>query len=58
MDSVERRRNHKAETWYPEQKFMFTIIWNRHGFHVVDKLPNDTKMNIDYFVTKILSLFE
>jgi hypothetical protein len=33
---------------------MFTIIWNPHGFYVVDKLLNDTKMNSDYFVTKIL----
>jgi hypothetical protein len=37
---------------------MLTIIWNAHGFYVVDKLPNDAKMNNDYFVTKILSLFE
>jgi hypothetical protein len=31
--------------------FMFTIIWNPTGFYVVDRLPNDTKMNSDYFVT-------
>jgi hypothetical protein len=37
---------------------MFTIIWNLHSFHVVDKFPNDAKMNRDYFVTKILSPFE
>jgi hypothetical protein len=30
-------------------KFMFTIIWNPHGFHVVDKLPNDTKKNSNFF---------
>jgi hypothetical protein len=37
---------------------MFTGIWNPHGFHVIDKLPNDTKMNSDDFETKILSLLE
>jgi hypothetical protein len=37
---------------------MFTIIWNLHSFHIVDKLPNDIKMKSDYFVTKILSPLE
>jgi uncharacterized membrane protein len=32
---------------------MFTIIWNPSGFYVVDRLPNDTKMNSAYFVTNI-----
>jgi hypothetical protein len=58
VDSVERWRGHKAETWYSEQKFMFTIMWNPNGFYVVDRLPNDTKMNSDYFVTDIFILFE
>jgi histone-lysine N-methyltransferase SETMAR len=35
-------------------KFMFTIIWNPSGFYVIDRLPNDTKMNSAYFVTNIL----
>jgi hypothetical protein len=33
-------------------------MWNPHGFYVVDKLPNDTKMNSEYFVTNILTPFE
>jgi hypothetical protein len=33
------------------KKFMFTILWNPTGFHVVDKLPNDAKINSAYFVT-------
>jgi hypothetical protein len=37
---------------------MFTIIWNPIGFYVVDRLPNDTKMNSDYFVTNILISLE
>jgi hypothetical protein len=37
---------------------MFTITWNPHGFHIVDKLPNDAKMDSDYFMTKIISMFE
>jgi hypothetical protein len=28
------------------------------GFYVVDRLPNDTKMNSGYFVTKILIRLE
>jgi transposase len=37
---------------------MFTIIWNPTGFYVVDRLPNDAKMNSAYFVTNLLTLFE
>jgi hypothetical protein len=33
---------------------MFTIIWNSHSFHVVDKLRNNVKMNSDYFMHKNL----
>jgi hypothetical protein len=40
------------------KEFMFTIIWNRSGFHVIDRLSNDTKMNSDYSVTKILIQLE
>jgi hypothetical protein len=36
------------------KKFMFTIIWNPTGFYVIDRLPNDTKINRDYFVTNTL----
>jgi hypothetical protein len=40
------------------KKFMFTIIWNPNGFHVVESLPNDTKMNNDYFLTNIYTPLE
>jgi hypothetical protein len=33
------------------KKLMFTIIWNPSGFSVVDRLPNNTKINSAYFVT-------
>jgi hypothetical protein len=36
------------------KKFMFTIIWNPIGFYIVDRFPNDIKMNRDYFETNIL----
>jgi hypothetical protein len=36
------------------KKFMFIIIWNPSGFSVVERLPNDTKMNSTYFVIDIL----
>jgi hypothetical protein len=41
-----------------DKKFIFAIMWNLTGFQVVDRLPNDTKINSDYFVTKIFIPFE
>jgi hypothetical protein len=32
---------------------MFTIMWNPSGFYVIDRFPNDAKMNSDYFVPNI-----
>jgi hypothetical protein len=29
-------------------------MWNLNGFYVVDRLPNDTKMNSAYFLTNLL----
>jgi hypothetical protein len=37
---------------------MFTIISNASGFHVADRIPNDTKMNSAYFDTNILTPLE
>jgi hypothetical protein len=37
------------------KKFMFTIRWNSTAFYVVDRLPNDTKMNSAHFVTNIFA---
>jgi hypothetical protein len=34
------------------------IIWNRSGFDIVARLPNDTEMNNPYFVTNLLIPFE
>jgi hypothetical protein len=48
----------KSRKQIKSKKFMFTIIWNPTEFYVVDRLPNDTKMNIDYFVTNILISIE
>jgi histone-lysine N-methyltransferase SETMAR len=36
------------------KKFMFTIMWNPRGFHVIGKLPVSTTMNSDDFTVKIL----
>jgi hypothetical protein len=33
---------------------MFTIIWNLSGLCVVNRLPNDAKMNSAYLVTNLL----
>jgi hypothetical protein len=37
------------------QKAMMAIMWNPRGFHVVDHLPSDTKMDGDYFTTNVLA---
>jgi hypothetical protein len=39
-------------------KFIFAIMWNPSGFYVIDRLPNDIKMNSDYFMTNIFIPFE
>jgi hypothetical protein len=33
---------------------MFTIMWNPHWFHVIDRLPIGAKINSTYYATKIL----
>jgi hypothetical protein len=38
------------------QQFMFTIMWNPRGFHIVNQLPRDIKMDRDYFTTNALAL--
>jgi hypothetical protein len=48
----------KPKQQIQSKKFMFTIIWNPTGFYVIDRFPNDTKMNSDYFVTNILISLE
>jgi hypothetical protein len=37
---------------------MFTIMPIPSGFSVIDRFPNATKMNSDYFVTNLLVPFE
>jgi hypothetical protein len=46
-DDVATKPRHDIQS----KKFMFTIIWNPRGFYIVDRLPNDTKMNSVYFIT-------
>jgi histone-lysine N-methyltransferase SETMAR len=36
-------------------KFMFTVMWNSLGFHVIDKVPTSAKMNSEYFTTNIFA---
>jgi hypothetical protein len=35
--------------------FMATIIWNLHGFRVVDLLPDGSKFNMTYFLDNIVA---
>jgi histone-lysine N-methyltransferase SETMAR len=42
-----------------DRKMMATIIWNPHGFHLVDGLPKGQKFNASYYIDNILqSLLE
>jgi hypothetical protein len=36
------------------KKIMFTIMWSPRGFHVINQLPDDTKMNSTYYVNNVL----
>jgi hypothetical protein len=38
-------------------KLILTVIWNPHGFHLVDALQKGMKFNGSYYVTRILKLF-
>jgi hypothetical protein len=40
------------------KEFMFPITWNPSDFYVIDRLPNDTKMNSDYFMTNAFILLK
>jgi hypothetical protein len=40
------------------KEFMFMIMWNPSGLYVVNRLPNDTKINSEYFETNRLIPFE
>jgi hypothetical protein len=32
-------------------KLMLTVVWNPHGFYLVDTLPERMKFNGNYYVT-------
>jgi hypothetical protein len=34
---------------------MLTIVWNPHGFHLIDVLPNGSKFNPGHHISHILS---
>jgi hypothetical protein len=53
-DNVITKPRHDIQS----KEFMFTVIWNLHGFHVVNKFPNNIRINSNYFVIKILNLLE
>jgi histone-lysine N-methyltransferase SETMAR len=36
------------------KKFMYTIMWNPSGFHVIDKLPLGAKMNSGHYTANVL----
>jgi hypothetical protein len=40
------------------KEFMCMIMWNSSGLCIVDRLPNNTKMNSDYFMKSIFIPFE
>jgi hypothetical protein len=50
-DNVATKPKHGIHT----KKFMFTVMWNRLRFHVVDKLPTGAETNSGYFTANVLS---
>jgi hypothetical protein len=34
-------------------KMMLTIVWNLHGFHMIDVLPKGSKFNAGYYISHI-----
>jgi hypothetical protein len=36
------------------RKFMFTIVWNPRGFHLIKVLEKGRKFNSGYYITEIL----
>jgi hypothetical protein len=44
----------KARRQIQSKNSMFPILCNPTRFYVFDRLPNDTKMNNAYFLTKVL----
>jgi hypothetical protein len=34
---------------------MFTIMWNPRGFHVINRLPDGSKMNSEYDIANVLT---
>jgi hypothetical protein len=40
------------------KKFMFTIVWSPSGFYVIDRFPNDAKVNSTYLVTNLFVSLE
>jgi hypothetical protein len=49
-DDVTTNVRHDFQT----KKIMFTIMWNPHNFYVVNRLPENTKMNSTYYTTNVL----
>jgi hypothetical protein len=35
------------------EKFMYPIMWNSHGFHVIDRLPTGAEIKSKYYTVKI-----
>jgi hypothetical protein len=53
VDSRERSFGQKTETCYSEQKIHVSIIRHPTGFYVVERFPNDAKMNGVYVVVNL-----
>jgi hypothetical protein len=44
----------KTRTDIKSKRFMFAIMRNSHGSHVIDQAPTDAEINATYYTTKIL----
>jgi hypothetical protein len=47
----------KTRTGIQSKKFMLTVMWTLHGFHVIDRLPTGAKSNSTHYTTNGLEPF-
>jgi hypothetical protein len=38
-------------------KMILTVVWNPHGFHLIDVLPKGSKFDAGHYISLILSAF-
>jgi hypothetical protein len=50
----EMKNSRKRMTHNESKKFILTIVWNPHGFHLIKVIDKGRKFNAGYFIAEIL----